>query len=180
MKIMIASDLHGDAICVEKMLEIYDRAKCEKLLLLGDILYHGPRNDLPAGYAPKKVIAMLNGMASDIIAVRGNCDAEVDEMVLDFPIHPGCISLDFNGISIIATHGHKHGPENPPNGEYDVLFYGHTHVLKIQESDLGASFINPGSLSIPKEGNPCSLAILDGRRVDIFDLDMNRITGADF
>lgn len=179
MKIMIASDLHGDADCVEKMLALYDRESCEKLLLLGDILYHGPRNDLPKGYAPKRVIALLNERKDDIIAVKGNCDAEVDEMVLDFEIHPDYIPLVINGISVIATHGHKYGPKSPPSEKFDVLLYGHSHVLSVQRDACGSVYLNPGSVSIPKKNNPCSFAILDNRRIDIIDFNGNQITSVE-
>ena len=114
MKLMIASDIHGSAYYCEKMIEAYKREKADKLLLLGDLLYHGPRNDLPKDYNPKAVIAMLNAMKEDLLCVRGNCDTEVDQMVLDFPILADYCFIELDGHTIFATHGHHHNPANPP------------------------------------------------------------------
>lgn len=150
---MIASDLHGSAYYCEKMLEAYKNEKAEKLLLLGDLLYHGPRNDLPEGYEPKKVIAMLNEYSSDILCVRGNCEAEVDQMVLEFPVMAEyCILYDGGSkTTVFATHGHIYHPQNlPPLQKGDILLNGHTHVPKCEEH-ADFVYMNPGSVSIPKE-----------------------------
>ena len=106
MKWMIASDIHGSAFYCEKMLKAFEREQADKLLLLGDILYHGPRNDLPKGYAPKKVIELLNNIKEKILCVRGNCDAEVDQMVLEFPVLADYMLLFDGTCAIYATHGH--------------------------------------------------------------------------
>lgn len=180
MKIMIASDIHGDSNCTEKMLEIFDSEHCEKLLLLGDILYHGPRNDLPSGYSPKRVIELLNARANNIIALKGNCDAEVDEMVLKFKITPAFLPLEVNGLRIVATHGHRYNKDNLPELDFDILLYGHTHIQRIEKSDSGKAFINPGSVSIPKENNPCTIAILDKNALTIYDFEMKPVNSIKF
>ena len=158
MKYMIASDIHGSAFYCREMLSAYDREQADKLLLLGDILYHGPRNDLPREYAPKKVIAMLNARKDELICVRGNCDTEVDQMVLEFPILAEYCLLEINGQLIYATHGHKQNSQNPPmmkNG--DILLNGHTHIPAcetfVTESGAECIYMNPGSVSIPKENS---------------------------
>ena len=166
MKLMIASDIHGSAFYCEQMLEAYRREEAERLLLLGDILYHGPRNDLPEGYAPKEVIAMLNPMKNDLLCVRGNCDTEVDQMVLDFPILADYCFLELPGASVFATHGHVFNPEKvPPLKEGDILLNGHTHVPACEEKENGAGetyrYLNPGSVSIPKENSPHSYMIYE-------------------
>ncbi len=150
MKWMIASDLHGSAYYTEKLMEAYEREQPEKLLLLGDILYHGPRNDLPRNYAPKKVIDMLNPLAEKILCVRGNCEAEVDQMVLDFSVMADYCVLHDGGKTIYVTHGHLFSEQNPPKLQKgDILLTGHTHVPKCV--DHGYWYLNPGSVSIPKE-----------------------------
>ena len=161
MKLMFASDIHGSAYYCRKMLEAYQAEKAVRLMLLGDILYHGPRNDLPKDYAPKEVIAMLNPMKNDICAVRGNCEAEVDQMVLDFPVMADyCVILEGNR-TIYATHGHVYNEGHlPPLKEGDILIHGHTHVLRAEKKEH-YTILNPGSVSIPKEGNPPSYAMLE-------------------
>ena len=161
MKLMFASDIHGAADCCEKMLKRFDEERAEKLFLLGDILYHGPRNDLPADYAPKKVIAMLNERKNQLLCVRGNCDTEVDQMVLEFPIMAEYALLYLDGRTVFLTHGHKFNTDNPPllnNG--DILLHGHTHVQTIDES-RNYTYMNPGSVSLPKNGMPKSYMIYE-------------------
>ena len=156
MKLMIASDIHGSMFYLEKLLNRFEEEKPDKLILLGDILYHGPRNDLPEGYAPKKVIEKLNSIKENILCVRGNCDTEVDQMVLDFPILADYAILYFNGKMIFATHGHNHNTKNPPMlKKGDILLHGHTHVAICEKQDY-YTYINPGSVSIPKEDTPHS------------------------
>lgn len=152
MKLMIASDIHGSLKYCRKLTECLKNEKCDKLILLGDILYHGPRNDLPEEYDPKGVISLLNGIANEILAVRGNCEAEVDDMVLDFPVLAE-YALFYNcGRMFFLTHGHKYNPQNMPKlKKGDILFNGHTHIAKIEELDNGTVYMNPGSVSIPKE-----------------------------
>jgi putative phosphoesterase len=177
MKFIIASDIHGDAIACEAILDAAARENADRILLLGDILYHGPRNDLPEGHAPKRVIAMLNGVADKIICVKGNCEAEVDQMVLSFPVMSDtALVLDCEReIELFMTHGHKYSPENlPPLKGNAVFLSGHTHVLRMDKKD-GIFCINPGSPSLPKEGNPKSYAIYDNGMVSIVDLDGNTL-----
>lgn len=149
MKLMIASDIHGSAFYCRKMLEAFKNEHADRLLLLGDILYHGPRNDLPKDYAPKEVISMLNGIKENILCVRGNCDTEVDQMVLEFPVLNEQIFLSIDGTDMLAVHGHKPFPAVKSG---TVILSGHTHVPKIAQEN-GVIFINPGSVSIPKENS---------------------------
>ena len=161
MKLFIASDIHGSALWCEKMLAAYENSGAEKLVLLGDLLYHGPRNDLPDEYAPKKVIAMLNAHKDSILCVRGNCDTEVDQMVLEFPVMAEYALIYADGLTIFATHGHNFNCEKlPPLGRGDILLHGHTHVPVIEEHG-SFTYVNPGSVSIPKEGSAHSYLILD-------------------
>lgn len=153
MKFFIASDIHGSEYFCKKMLECFEKEKADKLLLLGDILYHGPRNDLPHGYAPKKVIELLNPIKNKILAVRGNCDTEVDQMVLSFPILADYAIISEGERCIYATHGHVFNENNPPAlSEGDILLCGHTHVPACVKKDWYV-YMNPGSVSIPKEGS---------------------------
>lgn len=163
-KIMIASDIHGDADTTALLLERYCESGAEKLVLLGDILYHGPRNDLPGGYAPKRVIELLNPYRNEILAVRGNCDAEVDQMVLDFPVLADYAYLSLDGLRIFAAHGHDHNKEKlPPLCSGDILLHGHTHIPIAESFGEGNYYINPGSVSIPKEGSPKSYILYENR-----------------
>lgn len=150
---MIASDLHGSEYYCRKMLEAYDREQAERLLFLGDLLYHGPRNDLPRDYNPKQVLALLNERKNDILCVRGNCDGEVDQMVLEFPILAEYAILEVRGRMIFAAHGHNFNEKHlPPLHTGDILLHGHTHVPMCREHETYI-YMNPGSLSIPKEGS---------------------------
>lgn len=161
MKLMIASDIHGSAFWCRKMLSAYESSGAEKLILLGDILYHGPRNDLPKEYAPKEVIKMLNPLKNSLLCVRGNCDTEVDQMVLDFPILADYAWIYCDGLKIFATHGHKYNPDNPPPlTDGDILLNGHTHVTADVDYKV-FRYINPGSVSIPKNDTPHSYIILN-------------------
>ena len=153
MKLMIASDIHGSALYCRQMLEAYKREEAGRLLLLGDILYHGPRNDLPEGYAPKEVIAMLNPMKNDLLCVRGNCDTEVDQMVLDFPILADYCFLELPGASVFATHGHVFNPEKvPPLKEGDILLNGHTHVRREGERRRRDLSVSESGVCVYPEG----------------------------
>ena len=173
MKFLIASDIHGSAYFCKKLLEAYDKEKADKLILLGDILYHGPRNDLPRDYAPKEVIAMLNERKSDILCVRGNCDTEVDQMVLEFPILADYAIIPLGKNMIFATHGHNHNCEKiPPLNAGDILLHGHTHVPKC-ESFSDFIYMNPGSVSIPKENSPNSYMTLENSVFEWKDLEQN-------
>lgn len=171
MRLMIASDIHGSALYCRQMLDLYEREGADRLLLLGDILYHGPRNDLPEGYAPKEVIAMLNPVKDNLLCVRGNCDTEVDQMVLDFPILADYCFLELPDgaggmFSVFATHGHVHHPASlPPLKDGDILLNGHTHIPACEEiMDMDGHtyrYLNPGSVSIPKEGSAHSYMIFE-------------------
>ena len=154
MKLMIASDIHGSAYYCEKLASAFHREKADRLLLLGDILYHGPRNDLPMDYAPKKVAELLNELAERILCVRGNCEAEVDQAMLLFPVLAEYCVLWLGGRMIFATHGHRFDKDSPPPlSKGDILLYGHTHVPMCE---MGEKLVcmNPGSVSIPKDGSP--------------------------
>lgn len=153
MKLLIASDIHGSAYWCRKLLEVYQQEQPDKLVLLGDILYHGPRNDLPREYAPKAVIALLSPLAEKILCVRGNCEAEVDQMVLPFPCMAPYSQLLVEDKTFYLTHGHHENPRNLPRlNPGDVFLSGHTHV---KEDILveGVRCLNPGSVSIPKDGS---------------------------
>lgn len=161
MKWMIASDLHGSAYYCKKMVEAFEREGADRLLMLGDLLYHGPRNDLPREYAPKEVIPLLNGLGDRLLCVRGNCDSEVDQMILPFPMLADYALLSLDGVELFATHGHLHGPDAPPpirSGSF--LLCGHTH-LPVRRAIEGFTYLNPGSLALPKEGTPHSCLVLE-------------------
>ncbi len=161
MKYMIASDIHGSAYYCRKMLDAFDREQAGRLVLLGDILYHGPRNDLPREYAPKEVIAMLNPRKDCIYSVRGNCEAEVDQMVLEFPVLADYGILETEGKIIYLSHGHIYHEGNlPPMKKGDIFLHGHTHVLRAEKLEE-YTILNPGSVSLPKEGNIPTYAVLE-------------------
>lgn len=168
---MFASDIHGSGYYCKKLINCYERSGARRLILLGDLLYHGPRNDLPREYAPREVAALLNEKKDEIYAVRGNCEAEVDQMVLDFPVMADYAVLVFNGLTFFATHGHHFNEGNlPPMKAGDILVQGHTHILKAEQ--LGDYFIlNPGSVSLPKGGFAPTYALLDGEVFTIYDFD---------
>ena len=173
MKYMIASDIHGSALYCGKMLRAYEREQADRLMLLGDILYHGPRNDLPEEYSPKEVAAMLNGSREKLLCIRGNCDAEVDQMVLQFPILADYALISECGRTYYLSHGHIYNENNlPPIQEGDILIHGHTHVLKAEQKE-GYVLLNPGSVSIPKEGNPPTYAIFEDGVFTIKDFEGN-------
>ncbi len=161
MKLLIASDIHGSAYFCELLIKKIEEEKAEKVLLLGDILYHGPRNDLPRDYAPKKVIEMLNPIKNKLLCVRGNCDTEVDQMVLDFPILADYAVISVEDKLIYATHGHKFNEQTvPPLSKGDILLNGHTHIPKCTKHE-NFIYMNAGSVSIPKENSCHSYMILE-------------------
>ena len=162
MKLIIASDIHGSAYWCGKLVDLIEAEEPDKLLLLGDLLYHGPRNDLPKDYAPKQVITMLSTYKDIILAVRGNCEAEVDQMVLPFPCMADFSQLYADGRTFYLTHGHHHNPDNlPPLTEGSIFLFGHTHV-KLDEIRNGIRCLNPGSVSIPKDGRHSCLIYAGG------------------
>lgn len=176
MKWMIASDLHGSAYYCRKMLEAFERERADRLFLLGDLLYHGPRNDLPREYAPKEVIPLLNGKKEKLLCVRGNCDAEVDQMVLEFPVLADYAVLPVGRRLIYATHGHIYHVKNlPPLAPGDVLLHGHTHVPAWTEFGQGNLYLNPGSVSIPKENSPHSYMTLEENTMQWKELESSAV-----
>lgn len=164
MRIMIASDIHGSAKYCAELLAAFDRSRASKLFLLGDLLYHGPRNGLCEGYDPKAVADMLNSRTSDIIAIKGNCDSEVDQMVLTFPIMSETAIFSGGSITALFIHGHKNMDCLPLSG-IDAVFYGHTHIPACENRN-GVIFANPGSVSIPKCGTQHGYILLDGCHAD--------------
>lgn len=171
MKYIIASDIHGSAFWCKKLVDAFKTEKGDKLILLGDILYHGPRNDLPDGYAPKDVIELLNGMKGKVVSVRGNCEAEVDQMVLNFPILADYAMLAWENKTIFLTHGHVYNENNlPPLCEGDVLVHGHTHV-PVCENRSEYVLINPGSVAIPKENSHHGYAVFENGEFILKDFD---------
>lgn len=163
---MIASDIHGSSFYCKEMLDAFDREQADKLLLLGDILYHGPRNDLPKDYAPKTVISLLNERKEKLLCVRGNCDTEVDQMVLQFPIMADYAIFYAGNRMIYATHGHNFNRESlPPMQSGDILLHGHTHIPAWESFGVRNLYLNPGSVSIPKEGSAHGYMILSENEV---------------
>ena len=181
MKLIFCSDIHGDINAAQAALNVFKKESAEKLIILGDILYHGPRNDLPPAYAPKEVIALLNENREHLLAVRGNCDTEVDQMVLNFPVLADYGYLYLDGLSVIITHGHNLNTKTPPpmrKGE--LLIHGHTHVLTCQKFGEDNYYINPGSVSLPKENNPKTYMVYENRTFIIKDFEGNIILKKDF
>lgn len=178
MKLIIASDLHGSAPAVELLMRRIEEHSPDRVLLLGDLLYHGPRNDLPCGYAPKKVLALLNSIANQAIAVRGNCDSEVDQMVLDFPCMADFALIEADGHLLYATHGHlcNKTPDNHPLlKKGDAFLSGHTH-LKTLDFLEDVLHVNPGSTSIPKDGS-ASFGVYDTGTFTLMSLDNSSVWG---
>lgn len=175
MKWMVASDIHGSEYYCRQLINAFDNEKADKLLLLGDLLYHGPRNDLPKDYNPKAVINILNEYKTKILCVRGNCDAEVDQMVLDFPIMADYAIVNIRDSIIYATHGHIHNTSNmPPLTDGDILLHGHTHIPACEK--VGEIiYMNPGSTSIPKEGSHHGYMIIEDGTFIWKDFDGNII-----
>lgn len=167
MKLFIASDIHGSAYYADLMVKAFEASGACRLVLLGDILYHGPRNDLPRDYAPKKVIEMLNPLADKIIAVRGNCESEVDGMVLSFPVASDYGVIFDGSTTLMLSHGHRAVPPMTPG---TVYLTGHTHVPK-QTAENGITFLNPGSVSIPKESSPHSYILYENGSFTWMDLE---------
>lgn len=171
MKIMFASDIHGSAYYARRTVEAFERSGAGRLVLLGDLLYHGPRNELPRDYAPKEVIPMLNGIKEALLCVRGNCDSEVDQMVLDFPIMADYALMYLDGKAVYITHGHVYNPSDPPKlMKGDILMNGHTHV-PADEICGCFRYINPGSVSIPKNGSAHSCIIYENGIFRFEELD---------
>lgn len=161
MKLMVASDIHGSAKYCRKLITAFENEHPDKLLLLGDILYHGPRNDLPEEYSPKTVIQMLNNIKENILCIRGNCDTDVDQMVLQFPIMAEYCILYVQNRMIFAAHGHNFNEQNlPPVNKNDIVLNGHTHIPAFRKNG-DIFYVNPGSVSIPKENSEHQYMIID-------------------
>ena len=176
MKYLIASDIHGSAYWAERLCAAIESEQPDRIVLLGDLLYHGPRNDLPREYAPKEVIPLLNGKKEKLLCVRGNCDAEVDQMVLEFPVLADYAVLPVGQRLIYATHGHIYHVKNlPPLAPGDVLLHGHTHVPAWTEFGQGNLYLNPGSVSIPKENSPHSYMTLEGNTMQWKELESSAV-----
>ena len=172
MKLLIASDIHGDIAAARAVVQAYRDSGAERLVLLGDLLYHGPRNDLPKDYAPKEVIALLNSVKDELLCVRGNCDTEVDQMVLEFPILADYALIEADGVRMFVTHGHKFNLDNlPPLKTGEVLVHGHTHVRAMVEFGDKNLYVNPGSPSIPKENTPRGCVLFDGGKFSFIDFE---------
>lgn len=172
MKLVICSDIHGDINGARAAVDALTREGADKLLILGDLLYHGPRNSLPEGYDPKAVIALLNENKNLILSVKGNCDGEVDQMVLEFPILADYILLSLDGLTVFATHGHHHNTATPPPlAKGDILLHGHTHVLANEDFGNGNTYLNPGSVSLPKMDNPKTYMVYENREFTVKTLD---------
>ncbi len=172
MKLFIASDIHGDLESTAAILAAYKKEKADKLLILGDILYHGPRNDLPKTYAPKEVIKLLNEVKEELLCVRGNCDTEVDQMVLEFPILADYAYIQADGLEIFATHGHKFTKDSPPPlSRGEILLHGHTHIYTAEAFGNENYYINPGSAALPKGGNPRTYMIYENRGFTVKTLE---------
>ena len=171
MKLLIASDIHGSALWCKRLLREFDRGGYDKLILLGDLLYHGPRNPLPEGHDPKSVAEMLNKYRERLICVRGNCDCEVDQMMLDFPMLADYAWIYADGCEMFASHGHIHNKESlPPLPKGAYLLNGHFHVPEI--TALGdVTYINCGSAALPKNGSPHSFAVFEGGSFALCQLD---------
>ena len=176
MRLMFASDIHGDAKRTMRVFELFEAEKAEKLILLGDLLYFGPRNQLTENYDPQSVIKILNQNKEKLLCVRGNCDAEVDQMVLEFPIMAEYAYLSIDGYSMLLTHGHKINKETATNlSRGELLIHGHTHVLCIEKFGEGNLYINPGSTTYPKENNPPSYMVCENGVFEIKHLDSGEV-----
>ena len=166
MKYLIFSDLHGSASSIDKIIDVFEKFKCDKMICLGDVLYHGPRNDLPEGYNPKYVITKINAYSEKIICIQGNCDAEVDQMVLNFPLVKS-ETLILNNLFCHLEHGHH---LDKLSTRANIIFYGHTHISEIRrEGDQ--VFVNPGSITIPKNNTSRSYMILDNNELSLYDFN---------
>ena len=172
MKILFFSDVHGSPESVEQLLEWENRWTPELLVLLGDVLYHGPRNPLKPDYAPQRVAGLLNPLREKIVAVRGNCDSEVDQMMLEFPIMSDFAEIVTSNTRFFLTHGHLWNQEHlPPVPDQTILAHGHTHIPTLKSLECGITIFNPGSISLPKNGHPPTFGWFDGKNLSIHRLD---------
>jgi len=171
MKLFFVSDIHGSLYYAKKAVELFEKEKADYIVLLGDVLYHGPRNPLPKDYNPQEVAELMNSYKDKIIAVRGNCDSEVDQMVIDYPMMSDSSTLFYEGRRIFATHGHIFNKTNMPYlSKGDIFIHGHFH-LPMAERLEEVYYLNPGSISLPKMENPNSYAVLEGNLFEIKDIE---------
>ena len=170
MKYLILSDIHGSFPTLQQALSFFHQQQCDYLCILGDILNYGPRNGVPAGLDPKQIAATLNDMADKVIAIRGNCDSEVDQMLLDFPIMADYALVVDEGKRLFMTHGHIYNKEKMPKGKYDAVFTGHTHLWHLMRED-DTVYCNTGSITFPKGGNVPTMAIYEDGRITMYQLD---------
>lgn len=181
MKYLVVSDIHGSLSGAEALEESFQYHNADAILSLGDILYHGPRNDLPEDYTPKKVIEIIKKYTEEIITVRGNCDGEVDEMVLGFPILSTTNYFFLGKHKVCMSHGHVFGPDHlPPLAKDDIFLSGHTHIPTAYQNENDIYLLNPGSISLPKENHPRSYAVLDETSFTIYKLDHTEYMHIDF
>lgn len=173
MKLLVVSDIHGSAYYAEKIPEIFEKEKADKIIVLGDLYYHGPRNPLTKDYSPMKVAEILNSLKDRLDVIKGNCDAEVDEMISEFKFKEHLL-LDVNNMKVYFTHGHKNNMDNLPDEQIDMMVYGHFHTGFIVKKD-GIIFANPGSISLPKDNTKNSYLILDKESIVLKDIDGNVI-----
>ena len=175
-KLLIASDIHGSAYWCRQLLDAFENEGADTLVLLGDLLYHGPRNDFPDDYCPRKVFAMLNEIKDKIVSVRGNCDSEVDQMVLEFPCLADYALIDDNGRTLFLTHGHLYNTENTPLLKRgDILLNGHFHTPCKQVLSNGGLYANCGSVALPKDGTPHSYILFEDGTFYLKDLETGGI-----
>ncbi|MDD6507313.1 MAG: phosphodiesterase [Prevotellaceae bacterium] len=170
MKYLILSDIHGSLQRLQRALSFYEEQHCDMLCILGDILNYGPRNGLPEDLNPQAIAATLNAMSGHIIAIRGNCDSEVDQMLLQFPMLADYTLIVDEGKKLFLTHGHRYNRQQLPPGEMDVVFTGHTHLWEL-EREGHTVFCNSGSITFPKKGNPPTLVIYQHGRISVYDLN---------
>ena len=172
MKYIVASDIHGSLHYLNKLLECFSKEEGDTLILLGDLYYHGPRNKLPVEYEPMEVANTLNNFTKDLYVIKGNCDAEVDEMISTFKFNDH-IELSINNHNFYFTHGHKHNKDNIPEN-VDVLVYGHFHTGFIEKVN-NVICINAGSISLPKNNTPNSYLVIQNNNIELKDLEGNLI-----
>lgn len=178
MKYLLVSDIHGSLPRLHRALEFYHAQRCDMMLLMGDIINYGPRNGIPEGIDAPGIVKTLNAMADNIVAVRGNCDAEVDQMLLDFPMLSDYTLLIDEGRKVLLTHGHVYGKDHLPKGHFDTVITGHTHLWELQDNGEGTLFCNTGSITFPKGGNPPTLGIMEHGTITMYTLDGKQLAQA--
>ena len=180
MRYMIISDIHGSSLFLEKALDIFKKESYDFLIILGDILYHGPRNPIPEGHNPQAVVKLLNDISDKIIACRGNCEAEVDQMLLNFPCMSDYSQVINDDVRLFATHGHLYSADNFPKSAHKQIFlYGHTHLWELKKEE-NLLICNPGSITLPKENRPHTYAIYENDTLTVYDLNQSPLASISF